>query len=367
MNNNQRGHPLGTATPIHNERLLLDQLGQALAALEQATGLKGNVVTIEPKLRDGYRANALIDIQVNGQKLRYVVEAKTRIDRLAPIGHLKAKLDQLGQPGILFAPYITTTIAKLCRQIDMPFLDTAGNAYLRLPDRYIFITGEKPTGLPATEPGTKGGTPTALRVIFTLLCKPVLLNAPYREIVQAADVALGAVGWIFFDLEQRGHVVGKQKRRNRQFIDPVRLFEEWVTNYPIKLRPKLNARRFTAQKPKWRTDDTLNDIDAYWGGEDAAEHLTRYIKPTHHTIYLNPKNGQENLTKLAARCRLRADPEGDIEVLDAFWKFPLDPTHPTVVPPILAYADLVATHDPRNLEAAKLVREKLIDHALRKI
>jgi hypothetical protein len=41
------------------------------------------------------------------------------------------------------------------------------------------------------------------------------------------------------------------------------------------------------------------------------------------------------------------------------------PDHPDVVPPILAYADLIATLDPRNLEVANMLRERLIAHALR--
>jgi hypothetical protein len=47
-----------------------------------------------------------------------------------------------------------------------------------------------------------------------------------------------------------------------------------------------------------------------------------------------------------------------------FWNFPADPATPDVAPPILVYADLAATLDPRNLEAAKLVREQYIDRAL---
>jgi len=39
--------------------------------------------------------------------------------------------------------------------------------------------------------------------------------------------------------------------------------------------------------------------------------------------------------------------------------------HPDVVPPILAYADLMATLDARNLEAARLIREQIIDPAFR--
>jgi hypothetical protein len=150
----------------------------------------------------------------------------------------------------------------------------------------------------------------------------------------------------------------------------MRLFEEWVTNYPIKLRPKLNARRFRAENPEWWKQVDLTGLRAYWGGEIAAHRLTNYLKPTTCTIYIerdqNKAEPTRGLAKLVAANRLRADLEGDIEVLDAFWYLPPTIAYPDVVPPILAYADLIATLDPRNLEVAKLIREQYIDNAFRK-
>jgi hypothetical protein len=242
----------------------------------------------------------------------------------------------------------------------------AGNAYLQAPGLYVFITGEKPEGLAATIMGTGGGgTATAHRIVFALLCKPELLNAPYREIVDAAGVALGAIGWVFFDLEGRGFIAGKQKKHNRRFLEPTRLFDEWITNYPIKLRPKLNTQKFTAPNPDWWKNATLTDLGAYWGGEVAAARLTDYLKPETYTIYVDPQKGRDTLTKLVATHRMRADQQGNVEILDKFWNLPADPTHPYVVPPILAYADLVASLNPRNLEVANLIRERYIDKTLR--
>jgi len=37
------------------------------------------------------------------------------------------------EPPLLVAPYITREIAERCRQLGLPFLDTAGNAYLEAP------------------------------------------------------------------------------------------------------------------------------------------------------------------------------------------------------------------------------------------
>ena len=355
---------MATTTPINNERHLIDQLDKALVALEQTTGVKGHVVATEKHVARERGADALVDFTIEGKKHRYVVEVKTRVDRFAALGHVKTQLANLGERGLLFAPHITTAIAKQCRQLDLPFLDAAGNAYLHEPGLHVYITGEKPAAGDAPTMGTqRGGTATALRVVFTLLCNPKLLNAPYREIVNAANVALGAIGWVFFDLEKRGYIAGRQKKHNRQFLEAKRVFDEWVTNYPIKLRPKLNPRRFRAENADWWKKVELAKFNACWGGEVAAARLTHYLKPATCTLYIKPHEEKNQLGRLAIENRLRADPTGNIEILDAFWNLPVNLAHPDVAPPILVYADLVATLDPRNLEVAKLIREQHIDNA----
>lgn len=356
------------ATHPHTERKLLDGLDNVLQRLRHTAGVNARIVTLEPRANtNARRPDAEIEINVAGKKYRVVVELKAHVDRLATVGHVKAQLAELGKHGLLFAPYITTTIAQECRRVDLPFLDTAGNAYLHLPGLHVYVAGEKPRPTDRPAGVTKGaGTAAALRVIFVLLCKPDLLNAPYRDIVGAAGVALGAIGWIFFDLQQRGYIAGNQRKRNRRFLEPARLFDEWVTNYPIKLRPKLNPQTFRADDPEWWRRAELAKLEAYWGGEVAANHLTDYLKPQKQLIYIDPKHRKAALAKLVPQHRLRADPAGNIEVLDKFWQLPPDPEHPDVVPPILAYADLVATLDPRNLEAATVLRMEHLGDALRK-
>ena len=342
-------------------------LDEALDALTRATGFKATLITRQPVGAQGARPDAVIQIDNDGKRLRLFVEIKM-VDRAVALAAVKDQLAPFGNRGVLVAPYLTAELANYCRnQLDLQFIDTAGNAYLRAPGLYVFVKGEKPQGRAATVMGTRGGgTATALRIVFAILCKPELLNAPYRDIVEAAGVALGAIGWVFFDLEGRGYVARGKRKRDRRLLEPMRLLEEWVTNYPIKLRPKLNPRRFRAPAPDWWHDVRLAAGGAYWGGEVAADRLTAHLKPATVTIYVNPKAGHETLTRLVAQHRLRADPEGDVEILDAFWNFPPDQARPDVVPPILVYADLVATLDPRNIEVAKMVRERYIDNALRR-
>ena len=339
-------------------------LDDALAALTRTTGLKAAIVTHEPKRATGARPDAAIQIDANGKRFRFFAEIKT-VDRAVALAAAKHQLEPYGNRGVLVAPYLTAELANHCRnELDLHFIDTVGNAYLRAPGLYIFVRGERPPALPAM--GTRGaGTATALRIVFVLLCKPELLKAPYREIVAAAGVALGAVGWVFFDLQGRGYITGGLRKRNRRLLEPARLLDEWVTNFPIKLRPKLNPRRFQAPDPGWWQQARL-EAGARWGGEVAATKLTDYLKPATCTIYLDPKNARETLATLVKQHRLRADPQGNVEILDAFWNFQPEGTPPDLVPPLLVYADLMATLDPRNLEVAKRIRAQYIDHALRR-
>ena len=68
------------------------------------------------------------------------------------------------------------------------------------------------------------------------------------------------------------------------------------------------------------------------------------------------------MTRMVVDHKLRADPQGDIEFIDAFWDFKGEPPADTV-PPILVYADLLATLDPRNFDTAKIIYEKYIENA----
>lgn len=350
------------ARPLVREIKLLDD---ALAAFTRTTGFPAATVQPAPERRAGRRPDAAIRIEANGRRFRFLAEIKA-VDRAVALGAAKHQLEAYGQPGVLVAPYLTPELADQCRRrLDLNFIDTAGNAYVRAPGLFVFVRGERAPAHRAAAVGARGGgTATALRVLFALLCKPELVNAPYRDIVAAAGVALGAVGWVFFDLQQRGYVTGGLRNRNRRWLERRRLVDEWVTNFPMRLRPKLNPRRFHAPDPGWWQQARLGP-GARWGGEVAAARLTNYLKPAAYTMYLDPQHGGEALATLVKRHRLRADPNGNVEVLDTFWNFQHNAgTPPDLVPPLLVYADLMATLDPRNLEVAKRIRAEHLENAV---
>lgn len=329
-----------------------DIVDSALTALKRATGLAA-VVTHEPCSADR-GVDALIQIRTDQGAWCFVVEVKT-VDRFRTPAQVKAQLAAYAELPLLVAPFISKEIAEHCRNLHLSFMDTAGNAYLEAPGLYVYVTGQ-PRRKDIWESQFRAVGAAGLQVTFALLSHPALVQAPYREIGQAAATALGSITHVIRDLEARGFLTRDHPRR---LLDPRRLLEEWVTHYPITLRPKLHPRRFDVPPEALEKVD-LSSVGAYWGGERAAERLTQFLKPAAYTIYAH-----KSINRLAAALRLRRHATGNVEVLETFWNFEPDPQRRDLVPPVLAYADLLTTGDGRNIEAAKLIYEQYIEPSFR--
>lgn len=330
-------------------------LAAALKAVARTAGLEGKLEGLNTIAHD-YGTDAIVAFTFEGKIHRYAVEIRAvdRVDRLALIP-VKYKTGLAGK--LLAAPYITPELAERCRALGTQFIDTAGNAYLKAEGMHIFITGQKRplNAMPAAK--DRATTATGMRVVFALLCRPDLLNAPYRDIAAAAGVALGTVGWVFFALQERGQLL-IDKRKKRQFVDIKLVIEEWARNYPVRLRPKLAAQRFHAPDTYWWKTTGIEKYAALFGGEIAGDILTKYREPGEALIY-----AEGDPTHLIIDNHLKADPKGEVEILEKFWHFDAPTNEPRVVPPLLVYADLMATQDPRNHEVAKLVYERYLINA----
>src|SRR6266851_2251046 len=332
----------------------------ALQALQRTTGLAAQIVRFEQANTVHHdrhqRFDAVFEIEAQGRKHKFAAEAKLgmRAELLTQIKALWPNEEQT--PLLIVAPYVTTYLAEKCRELQLPFLDTAGNAYLEDDDLFVYVTGQKKPADTAPPQTNRTNTAAGLKVLFALLCRPQLLNAPYRELATTARVALGTIGPVIKDLETRRLIATfGTTLPKRRLLNARALLQEWVTFYPATLRPKLQPRRFRAKNREWAQQTDLTRFDAYWGGEVAADRLTHYLKPEILTIYT-----LHNPTKLITEFRLRADVNGDVEILDAFWDQNLITGPRDLVPPILAYADLMTATDARNLEAAKLIYEQHI-------
>ena len=328
----------------------------ALGAFQKATGLN---VDIHDYGYDelGY-PDAFMRIAYEDVELDFAVEVKLGINR-ATIGVVAQEFFNFPEKGLLITRYVNPKIAELLREMDIPFIDTVGNAYIKQPPIYIFIKGNKLTDKPRPEQIQRAFRPAGLQVLYALLCNPGIENEPLRGIANAADVALGTVNWVMKELERMGYLI-EMGRRERKLVRKDKILKRWVTAYPEQLRPKQFKGRFRAVNYDWWKDIKIEDFGAYWGGEVAAAFLTKYLRPEIATIYTKQPIG-----KLIFKNKLKKDPDGNVEILNLFWNFKFNEFNNNLVHPILVYADLMATGDKRNIETAGIIYDTEIARFIR--
>lgn len=331
-------------------------LHKAIEMLRKNAGLTAE---IEPNPNyTGYAPDAVIRIVWHDLDYFFDAEIKNVVNR-ATLGGAVRQLDIFQRRGILVTRYITPQLADDLKIMDILFMDTAGNAYINAPPLFVFIKGNKLAGAYRREVPTRAFRPAGLQVIFALLCNPGLENAPFREIAGKAKVALGTVGWIMQDLKKLDYLIEIPKRK-RKLIRRKNLLNRWVTAYPEQLRPKKLIELYRTDNQNWWKHAAVEGLNIFWGGEVAAAWLTEYLKPQKITVYTNKPVGEFLLKN-----KIKRDPNGNIEILRVFWNFEINWPHNNMVPPLLIYADLLATGDPRNIETARIIYEREIDRFIR--
>lgn len=347
-------------------------LQQAVEALEQNTGLVLAIQPTETPPGDGV-ADAILRLGPDGGQL--VAEVKKWAQQ-ANLGVLMNLIRNIPGEGILIADYINPNMAEKLRHENIQFIDTRGNAYINQPPIYVYVNRHKLNAsklrvktLPdmMKTPTTRAFEQKGLMVTYAFLCQPELVNAAYRDIAKITDVAVGTVNKVIDALKAADFIreTGINKK-HRRLINHEKLLDRWIEFWPDKLKTKLYVGEFAAMDPYWRKDVDMEEYGGYWGGEIAGAMYTDYLKPEVATVYL-PRG---NLTEFLMDMRLRKATEwnenaqGRVMVYHTFWDERLDMFEPVqkpgIVHPILAYADLVATGDTRNLEVARMIYDKYI-------
>ncbi|EKS9796430.1 MULTISPECIES: type IV toxin-antitoxin system AbiEi family antitoxin [Burkholderia] len=350
--------PVNISLSVSEQRVL----DEACAAFESATRrFRARPVRVSAAWKA--RADAMIRFDVAGQAFEMPVAVSLRVESLS--GAL-AELRRRGEPAapgerslMLVAPYLSAELAAGLTDQGIPFLDTAGNACLTEPEATVMIAGRpKPARTPRRQ-ASRATTPKGLAVMFALATQPGLVAQPYRAIAAASDVALGTVNLAMDDLIARG-LVGQRRNGERLMPDWPRFVQEWVALYPSRLRAKLPSRRFASLAPDWWRGFDFAAFDARLGGEPAADLLTRDLKPAAITVYTHGTASN----RLLLQGRLRPDERGDVEIVEAFWPRSAElawrEQEVPVVPPLLIYADLVASGDSRNLSIADRIHDRCL-------
>ena len=327
-------------------------LDTAIQAVGERTGLA--LTAVDPGPRTGLR----IQLDHVPTHPGYRAEIKPYLNKQT-VGLLAAQATQDQTPTMLVADYVNRQQGDRLRQLNIPFIDTAGNVYVNEPPVFVFATGNKPEILPTAKPRVRLFQPTGLKLIFALLNQPGLEQRPYREQAHVADIALGGVAWIMNDLREGGYLITPTPK-TRRLINKRALVDLWVENYPARLREKLVLGRYTTTRDRWWQDIDIADYQAYWGGEIAADRLTHYLKPQDTILYADKVPA-----RLLLENRLLKTNDGNVQILKRFWNVDFPEKTQQVVPPLLIYADLIATGDARNIEVAQMVFDDYVARHIR--
>ncbi|MCZ7558475.1 MAG: type IV toxin-antitoxin system AbiEi family antitoxin [Bacteroidia bacterium] len=326
-------------------------------AVQEATAITGmDLAVADDEAVDGTTTTDTgLLLRHGGRRYMYVAETKRLVNKsnahyIAREVNENARRKKTGV--LLITEYLTDDVGAILREMDVQYLDTAGNAFIKAGGVHVLIEGKRRK---KREPDDEGPQPfgwAALKVLFALLCAKELRNAPYRDIAKAAGVALGTVAGVMTNLEKQQYLItigGDTRLR-----DEHELVKLWIAGYIEKLRPKLLLGRYDIITPlnlEALPQDTLA------GAETAAALLQRYLVAGRETLYIT--GGQKPLIQ---QLHLRKTPGGKLELRQRFWNFHYPEQELGVTPPLLIYADLVAVGDPRTIDAAEMLYDKYLTH-----
>lgn len=285
------------------------------------------------------------------------------VKRVASVHDLVQVPAALGSYPILYlVDRLSTTKAEEMRSANRAFIDFRGNAFIPIPDAYLFVAGRnalvdgqlklnsKPTG--------KLFKTSGLQLISLLLSDPNLdtdpkvawLNQGVRGLASKANIATGSVSELFAEMKIRNFLItdGTAKR----LINRKKLLDAWVYGY-TEFRRRQKRQSFTSSSIDWWKMHQPSREGFRWGGEPAAAILTnRFLRPGRLTLYTN-----QPMYDLVVRHNLYTSTgDWNVEMIEPLPGL-LDGPNPDCVHPLLVYADLLVTGDGRNAEAALRIYE----------
>ncbi len=251
---------------------------------------------------------------------------------------------------------VAETIAQKTRttmkNLDLNYVDQNGNIFLNTEN--ILILLDNPAKKTVKKQKNRAFTKAGLKVVFNLLLNPDLINATYREIAEVCGTGLDTINKVFTGLEELNYTLKLQGNR-KKLINLKELYENWITNYDLKLKPGLQIGnyRFVNEEDHINWKKLLLKVpETQWGGEPAANIITKYLKPERLTLYT-----AEQKNDIMKKYKLVPDQDGKVQIYKKFWK---GETADKYVPDLLVYADLINTGDARNIETATIIYDTKI-------
>jgi len=327
-----------------------DFIYEAISQLEQLINIPIEIDSSRKKY------DAIVSIRDQ----QFIVDAKSAI-RASNQGMVLSKLEELKQksnhPIILIAKYISKDAATELKNREINYIDIAGNAYIKNNELAILVEGQKSVSKEKTNQ-SRAFQEAGIKIIFYLLLRPENLQHSYREIAENANVSIGSVSNVMAELEDLNFLIKtKDKRVLKNKTD---LLERWMVAFNTVLRPRIVRTKMKFLNPQAAAEWKKLELRKYtgnilWGGEPGGAILTNYLKPEKFVIFTN-----YDLPTIAKNLKFVPDQEGEIEILQKFWKCVND--KPNIAPALLIYTDLINSGLSRNMETAKIILDNELQY-----
>lgn len=320
----------------------------AIKHFKQNTGLKmTEKKNVKPPTGN---PDTFVEMLAKGRAYNYWVEVTNEI-REVHLGRLIQKFRGGAQNWLLISQYISKINRKHLKTEGINYLDASGNCYINNDTLLLYINDQQVAPQRQSNTG-KLWKPAGLRLIFTLLLNPDLINKPYRIIAAQSNLGLGTIGILLQELEKEKYFT--RYNNKYQFENREALLNRWVEIYNIILKPKLLQGKFRfatlKDRKNWK-NVSLKDI--YWGGEPAGALLTKSLQPEKFTVY-----SKLSLTDVMKQLHLVPAEDGEVEMFKTFWNIEeIGTPFNHVVPPLLAFAELNSSMDSRNREIANKIKK----------
>ncbi|MGV9725079.1 type IV toxin-antitoxin system AbiEi family antitoxin [Nocardia beijingensis] len=262
-----------------------------------------------------------------------------------------SRLDQYDRTNrmLVIGPRITSRTADALREAHIDYIDYAGNAHLNFGPVLIDIRGRRSSAIESSQPTSDANlfSTRRMQVIFVLLAWPDIAGMPVRTIADAAGTSVGITQSTLDILKETDYLIGRSLRRRDELIDL------WTAAFRGSLLSKIRRGSFRGDIEHW------SPPPGYLVSGESAVDLIR--RPQTLTIYVKNFDVME-----AVKNGWRKSDDPNIEIRHQFWNEPRGvitaDRHQTfassAAPPLLVYADLVVSKEPRQSEVARTLRSE---------
>ena len=262
------------------------------------------------------------------------------------------KVQNSKYPTLIASNYITPKAKAIFKEKKISYLDSYGNAFIQLPQLKIYT--EHGNGKPVIPDSTKVFTQAGAQLIFQLLNRAEEVNETVRRLAHISSISVGSVSKIMNGLFDDGFLVQWNNDKKYQLNRKEELLDRWIPILNEKVLPnhKIGTYSFTGNlEEHWKTQFLRPNV--WWSGEPGAALLTDYLYPEKYSLFTT-LSAKEIMTVL----KLVPDPKGKITLYKPFWGDTNNTAimnYKNTVHPLIIYAQLIHSGDPRNIETAQII------------